>query len=93
MAKTLPLIPRKFFKRNGKVDLWDVLIEDGPVKIEFTPILAREALGRDKDRYKLELPRGAKPGTLQIEADERAAEAAADAAQEAPDPVYGRMPS
>lgn len=72
MAKNvLPLIPRKYIKRNGKVDLWDVLIENGPARFEFTAILAREALQRDPDRFKFELPKGTKQGSLQDEADER----------------------
>lgn len=90
MNKPLPHIPRKHIKPNGNVDLWDVLIDGGPVKVEFTTILAREALVRDKDRYKFELPRGAKPGDLQVEADERRAAEQAETDAEPPDPVYGR---
>lgn len=86
----LPLIHRKHIKRDGKVDLWDIVEDGGPVKIEFPAILAREALARDPERYHLNLPRGLKPGPLQAENEERIrlqneeAEATADA-----DPVYG----
>lgn len=90
MTAPLPMIPRKHIKPNGRVDLWDTQIENGPVRIEFTSILAREALVRDKDRFKFELPRGVKPGPLQDEADERARADAEAAAAEPPDPVYGR---
>lgn len=93
MAKTLPLIPRKYIKANRRVDLWDVLIEGGPVKLERTAILAREALAYDPDRYVLTLPRGMKPGPLQEEAEEREREMAAEAAAEPADPVYGRTPA
>lgn len=86
----LPYIPRKSIKPNGNVDLWDVLAEDGPVKLERTTIIAREALQRDPARYKLELPRGTKPGPAQIEAERRAAEIAAEENTEPPDPVFGR---
>ena len=87
---TLPHVPKRFIKPNGKVDLWDIVIEDGPVKLEFTTILAREALRNDKDRYKLELPRGMKPGPAQIEFEEQMAAQQAEADAEPPDPVYGR---
>lgn len=93
MSKPLPYIPHKRVKRDGKVDLWDIQIEGGPLKIEFTGILAREALQRDPERFKLDLPRGMKPGPAQEEADRRAAEAQAEADAEAPDPVYGRKAS
>lgn len=86
----LPHIARKFIKPNGKVDLWDIADKDDPVKLEFTAILAREALQRDKERYKLELPKGVKPGAAQAEAERRAAEEMAEADAEPPDPVYGR---
>ncbi len=90
MKKPLPHIPRKHLKPNGKVDLWDIVIEDGPVKLEFTAILAREALMYDPDRYKFDLPRGVKPGPLQDEAEARAREEAEAADAEPPDPVYGK---
>lgn len=89
-TKPLPLIPRKYFKRDGKVDMWDVIIDGGPVKVEFTAILAREALQRDPDRFKFELPRGVQPGPLQVEAEERARAQSDERDTEAPDPVYGR---
>lgn len=88
--KPLPLIPRKSIKPNGNVDLWDMLAENGPVKIERTTIIAREAMQRDSERYKLELPRGTKPGPAQIEAERIAAEIAAEENAEPPDPVFGR---
>lgn len=90
MTQPLPQIPRGRIKRNGRVDLWDVLIEGGPVKVEFTTILAREALVRDPARFQFELSRGTKPGQLQVEADERIAAERAEDGAEAPDPVYGR---
>lgn len=87
----LPLIHPKYIKRGDKVDLWDVVIENGPVKSEFTVILAREALARDAERWKLDLPKGTKPGPLQDEADRLAAEQEGAAAETAAaDPVYGR---
>jgi hypothetical protein len=100
-AKQKPLaeifIPRRYIKPNGKVDLWDMtgpLDESGeptgPVKLEFTGILAREALQRDPERYKVDLPRGVKPGPAQAEAEERAAADQTEADAEANrDPVYG----
>lgn len=90
MKKPLPHIPKKYIKPNGKVDLWDVVIEGGPVKCEFTTILAREALLYDPDRYHFNLPAKTKPGPLQEEAEERAREDAAAADAEPPDPVYGK---
>lgn len=88
---TLPMIPRKHIKPNGRVDLWDVLSDGGPFKVEFTTINAREALLYDKDRYKFELPRGTKQGPAQDEADERAAAEAEESAEtQANDPHYGR---
>lgn len=96
-TKPLPMIPRKHIDAHGHVMLWDVVgpLDDekngtGPVKVQFTGILAREALQRDPDRYKLDLPRGIKPGPAQDEADERDRELAAEAEAEAnKDPVYG----
>lgn len=103
--KPLPMVPRKHIDVHGNVALWDLVgeptgekdektghpITDGPVKIVRTGILAREALARDPDRYKLDLPKGFKPGPAQIAADERAHdEAAAEDAERAADPIYGR---
>lgn len=85
----LPLIPRKYVK-CGKVELWDVLVEGGPVKVEFNLILAREALQRDPKRFKFEMPKGMTPGPLQAEADEYARQKAEEADAEPPDPIYGR---
>lgn len=96
MAKPLPMIPRNRVDKHGMVELWDMLETDGegnvigPVKIKRQAILAREALQRDPDRYRLDLPRGVKPGPAQEEAERRAAEEAAEAeAEAAADPVYG----
>lgn len=86
----LPYIPRKHLKPNGHVDLWDMGATDGPVKLERTAIIAREALQRDPERFKLELPRGTKPGPAQVAAETRAAEIAAEENAEQPDPVFGR---
>lgn len=88
--KPLPMIARRFISRTGHVDLWDMLADDGPVKITRTGILAREALGRDPERYKLELPKGIKPGPAQTRAEEEAAAAAAELDNEPPDPVFGK---
>jgi hypothetical protein len=44
----------------------------GPLKIEFWGVDARAALDKGPDRFKLELPRGQKPGRAQIEAEEMA---------------------
>lgn len=94
-TKALPMIARKYIKPRGLVDVWDMQIDRGtdalagPLRLEMTAILAREALQRDSDRYKLELPRGEKPGPAQIEAELRAAEELADP-DEKPDPVYGK---
>lgn len=89
MTHPLPMIPRKHVRSNGSVEFWDMLAEDGPVKLERTSILAREAMQRDPERYRLELPRNIKPGPAQIEAERRAAEAAAED-EDPPDPVYGK---
>lgn len=91
-VKPLPMIPRKHVRRDGMVEFWDTSEENGgPVKLERQAILAREALMNDPDRYKLELPRGTKPGPAQIEADERRAAEAEELAREADaDPHYGR---
>lgn len=88
MAKPLPMIARKHIRSDGTVELWDMMAEDGPVKMVRTAILAREALQLDPERFKLELPRGTKPGPAQLAAEEHAREAAAE--EDAPDPVYGR---
>lgn len=86
----LPNLPPRSIKPSGYVDFWDLGAADGPVKIERNPILTREALALDPDRYKLKLPNGTKPGPAQIAADKRAADEA-DEAQEIADqdPVYG----
>ena len=94
MLKALPFIPAKYIKRpSGKVDLWDIKIDGGPVRVEFTGILAREALQRDPERFMFELPKGIRPGPLQQEADERAAaeQAELEAAQQQ-DPMHRGNP-
>ena len=39
----------------------------GPVQIERNPVVAREAMFRDPDRFVMTLPRGAKPGRVDAE--------------------------
>ena len=62
----------------------------GPVKVELWAIDAKHALEVETERYRVDLPRGTKPGAAQIEADERAAEEAeaTDRARDA-DPQFG----
>jgi hypothetical protein len=43
--------------------------QGGPIKIELWGVDARHALEKEPDRYKLDLPRGAKPGRAQVQAD------------------------
>lgn len=90
----LPFIPRQRVDKHGMVEFWDMDEGEetrGPVKIRRQVILAREALGRDKERYRLDLPRGIKPGPGQAEAEAQEAELAAEAQAEADrDPVYGK---
>lgn len=45
-------------------------VNGGPVKLERFGVTAREAFERDPKRYKLDLPRGMKPGRAQVLADE-----------------------
>jgi hypothetical protein len=63
----------------------------GPVKVELWGVDARHAMEVEPDRFKLELPRGVKPGRAQIEA-EQLAEAEADALNQAraSDPQFGQ---
>ena len=44
----------------------------GPIKVELWGVDARHALDTEPGRYKLDLPKGAKPGAAQIEADQMA---------------------
>lgn len=44
----------------------------GPIKVELWGADARHALEVEPDRYKLDLPKGAKPGKAQLEAEEMA---------------------
>ena len=69
-------------------DFWHTS-NGGPVKIEFWGVDARGAL--DKERFKLDLPRGLKPGKAQVEAEEMAkAEGAELAALRERDPNFGK---
>lgn len=43
----------------------------GPVKVEFWGVDALHAVTTEPDRYKLDLPKGAKPGKAQAEAEAR----------------------
>lgn len=90
-AKPLPMIPRRYVNAHGNVALWDMAEEGGPVQIVRAGILAREALGRDPERYRLELPKNVKPGPAQLEAEQRAREEADELNTDIDrDPVYGR---
>ena len=60
-------------------------------QIEFWGVDARSALDHGPDRFKLDLPRGLKPGKAQIEAEEMAkAEGAELAALRERDPNFGK---
>jgi hypothetical protein len=63
----------------------------GPIKVELWGIDARHAMEVEPERFRLELPRGMKPGRAQIEA-EQLAEAEADALDHAraSDPQFGQ---
>jgi hypothetical protein len=63
----------------------------GPVKVELWAIDARHALEIEPDRYRIDLPRGVKPGKAQVDADALAA-AEADERQraKAADPQFGQ---
>lgn len=45
----------------------------GPIKVELWGVDARHAMETEPDRFKLDLPKGMKPGKAQQEAEERAA--------------------
>lgn len=63
----------------------------GPVKIELWGVDANHAMQIDPDRYKLDLPRGVKPGKAQVEAEEMAkAEGLELAALRERDPNFGK---
>lgn len=63
----------------------------GPVKVELWAIDARHALDVESERYKLDLPRGHKPGAAQIEADEIAEQEAEDIERaRSSDPQFGQ---
>jgi hypothetical protein len=63
----------------------------GPLKIELWSTDALHAINIDPERYRLELPKGAKPGPAQLERD-RIAEMSERELQEAreKDPQFGR---
>jgi hypothetical protein len=67
-------------------------VNGGPLKVELWGIDARHAMDVDPDRFKLDLPRGVKPGKAQVEAEEMAAAEAEglDRARES-DPQFGRQ--
>jgi hypothetical protein len=63
----------------------------GPIKIELWGIDARHALNNFPERWKLDLPRGQKPGRAQIEAEEMAEAEANDLNRaRASDPQFGQ---
>lgn len=63
----------------------------GPVKVEFWGIDASDAMQIDRDRYKLDLPKGQKPGKAQVDAEEMArAEGLELAAARDRDPNFGK---
>ena len=64
----------------------------GPLKVELWGIDARHALEIDPERFKMDLPKGQKPGRAQIDADEMAvAEAEGMERTRASDPQFGRQ--
>ncbi len=63
----------------------------GPVKVEFWGIDARAAMDREPERYKLDLPKGQKPGKAQVQAEEMAAAEGMElAAIRERDPTFGK---
>lgn len=63
----------------------------GPVKVEFWGIDATYALEKGPERWRLDLPRGVKPGKAQLDAEEMArAEGAELAALRERDPNFGK---
>ncbi|MEO6381975.1 MAG: hypothetical protein ABIO35_08255 [Nitrobacter sp.] len=59
---------------------------DGPVKVELWSVDARHALTVDPKRYKIELPKGSKPGPAE---ERRLEQLAAENPVEGTDPHYG----
>lgn len=80
------MITPKDIKPDGKVDLWDMVAEGGPVKVSLFTVDAKHALAVEPERYRLKLPPKASPGPAQIEAEERAK---AEFEGDAPDPIFG----
>lgn len=63
----------------------------GPVKVELWGIDATHAINSWGERYKLDLPRGVKPGKAQIAAEEMAAAEGVDLAlARERDPAFGK---
>ena len=81
---------RVFAAAKRAYDFWHTS-NGGPVKVEFWGVDARFALDHGPDRFKLDLPRGLKPGKAQVEAEEMAkAEGAELAALRERDPNFGK---
>lgn len=63
----------------------------GPLKVELWGVDARHAMEREPDRYKLDLPKGAKPGKAQLDAEEMARLEGVELAQARDrDPNFGK---
>lgn len=64
---------------------------EGPVKVELWGVDANFAIGKEPVRYKLDLPKGQKPGKAQVMAEEMAkAEGVELAAARDRDPNFGK---
>ncbi len=64
----------------------------GPVKVELWGVDARFAVNAEPHRYKLDLPRGTKPGPAQIAADDAARKEREEfAGIQQQDPNFGRQ--
>lgn len=65
----------------------------GPLKVELWAVDARHALEVEPDRFKLDLPKGHKPGAVQVAADEAAARLAEELDRaRTSDPQFGQEP-
>lgn len=63
----------------------------GPLKVELWGVDARFAIDKEPDRFKLDLPKGVKPGRAQLESEANAElEAEAAQRQQAADPQFGQ---
>lgn len=99
MTTPVVLIPQKYLKATGKVDLWDMGPPNeaeykewenqygGPVRIEQWAVDARHSLTVEPKRYKLTLPKGIEPGRYQKDMDSQTADA--DEQAQAEDPHFG----